>query len=468
VADEPLYYQTIRQVGELVRRREVSPVELTSAILDRAERLDGPLNAFITITREHALARARLAEKAITAGHYLGPLHGIPISLKDLYQTVGIKTTGGSKILADWVPTADATVTRCLNLAGAILIGKNNLHEFAYGGTNENPHYGPARNPWNRERITGGSSGGSAGAVAAGIGYLSMGSDTGGSIRLPAALCGVVGVKPTYGLVSRAGVLPLSWSLDHCGPLTRTVEDAAIVLNAIAGHDDADPASADRVTPDLTTALDGRMQGIRVGLLREHMGESVHSDVHPEVAQAVRAACRDLERLGATVEEVSMPEVAHDAGAAFAILNAEATAIHERWLRTRRDDYGADVLERLTRGERLSATQYIKGQQARRVLVDRFRALFERIDVLVGPTTPILAPTIPESRGPEALRLLLGYTRLYNVLGLPTLSVPCGFSTTGLPIGLQVAGRPFEESTILRVAHAYEQQAGWTSHHPAV
>lgn len=462
--DEPLHYQTIREVGERLRNRELSPVELTRAILERTERLDGPLNAFITITREHALTQARLAEKAIVAGHYLGPLHGIPISLKDLYQTVGIKTTGGSKILADWVPTTDATVTRRLSLAGAILIGKNNLHEFAYGGTNENPHYGPARNPWNHERITGGSSGGSAGAVAAGLGYASMGSDTGGSIRLPAALCGVVGVKPTYGLVSRAGVLPLSWSLDHCGPLTRTVEDAALILNAIAGHDDADPASADRVTPDLTIALDGRIRGFRVGLLSEYLG----ADVHPEVAKAVRAACQVLEQLGATVQEVSVPEVAYDAAAGLSILMAEATAIHERWLRDRRAEYGPDVLERLTRGERLTATQYLKGQQARRVLVDRFKTVFEQIDVLVTPTTPILAPTIAESRGAEALRLLLGYTRLFNVLGLPTLSVPCGVSTTGLPIGLQIAGRPFEEATILRVAHAYERQSGSTSHRPAV
>jgi aspartyl-tRNA(Asn)/glutamyl-tRNA(Gln) amidotransferase subunit A len=464
VPDEPLHYLTIRQVGERIRRRELSPVELTDAILDRCERLDGPLNAFITITREGALAQARAAEKAILAGHDLGPLHGIPISLKDLYQTVGVRTTGGSKILADWVPTTDATVTRKLQLAGAIVVGKNNMHEFAFGATNENPHYGPARNPWNRERITGGSSGGSAAAVAAGLGYASMGSDTGGSIRQPAAFCGVVGVKPTYGLVSRAGVLPLSWSLDHCGPLTRTVEDAAIILNAIVGHDHADPASASRVMPDLTTALDGRVRGLRVGLLREYLGENVN----PEVAAAVRTAARDLERLGTRVEEVSVPEIVHGLGASNAILTSEAAAIHEPWLRTRRGDYGADVLERLHQGERLSATQYLKGQRARRVLVDRFTALFEQIDVLISPTVPILAPTIPESRGNAARAQLLGFTRALNVLGLPTLSVPCGFSTGGLPIGLQVAGRPFDDLTILRIAHAYERQAGWHSHRPAV
>jgi len=459
-----LPYLTIREVGERLRRRELSPVELTTAMLDRAEGLDGSLNAFITVTREAALEQARLSEKGLLAGHDLGPLHGVPISLKDLYQTAGVKTTGGSKILADWVPHADATVTRRLKLAGAIVLGKNNLHEFAYGATNDNPHYGPSRNPWNRERITGGSSGGSGAAVAAGIGYASMGTDTGGSIRLPAALCGVIGVKPTYGLVSRAGVLPLSWSLDHCGPLTRTVEDAALVLNAIAGHDHADAASAGRVTPDLTTAMDGRVRGLRIGLLREYMGDNVL----PEIAAAVRAALTTLEGLGAGVEEVSVPEVEHRAGAVFAILHAEASAIHERWLRTRREDYGADVLERLLQGERLTATQYLKGQQARRVLVARFAALFEQIDVLVTPTVPILAPTLPEARGPAARGQLLGFTQIFNVLGLPAVSVPCGFSTTGLPMAMQVVGRPFEEHTVLRVAHAYEQQAGWHKHRPAV
>jgi aspartyl-tRNA(Asn)/glutamyl-tRNA(Gln) amidotransferase subunit A len=464
VADESLHYQTIREVGERLKRREISAVELATAILDRAEKLDGTLNAFITITRETALAQARSADQALAAGHYLGPLHGIPISLKDLYQTSGITTTGGSKILADWVPEADSTVARRLRQAGAVLIGKNNLHEFAYGATNENPHYGPARNPWNVERITGGSSGGSSAAVAAGIGYASMGSDTGGSIRLPAALCGVVGVKPTYGLVSRAGVLPLSWSLDHCGPLTRTVEDTALILNAIVGHDASDPASASRVTPDLCTALDRRMNGLRIGLLTEYMGDNVV----PEIKDGVRAALTALQGQGASVEEVSVPEVGHRNGVVAAILYSEASTVHERWLRTRGAEYGADVLERLRHGQRLAATQYLRGQQARRALMERFRTVFTGIDVLATPTVPILAPTLPESRGWAARSQLLGFTQLFNVLGLPAVSVPCGFSRNGLPMGLQLVGRPFEEETILRVAHTYEQQAGWYNNRPAV
>ena len=462
--DDSLHYLTIREAGERLKRRELSPVELTTAALDRAEALDGSLNAFITITRAEALDEARRSERALANGHNLGPLHGIPISLKDLYQTAGVKTTGGSKILADWVPDTDATVTRRLRQAGAIVIGKNNLHEFAYGATNENPHYGPSRNPWNQERITGGSSGGSAAAVAAGIGYASMGSDTGGSIRLPAALCGLVGVKPTYGLESRAGVLPLSWSLDHCGPLTRTVEDAAIIMNAVAGHDNADPASASRVTPDLTTALDGRISGLRIGLLREYIGQNVL----PEVVDAVRAALGSLEGLGVSIDEVTVPEVTYRTGIVTAILFPEASTIHERWLKSRPEDYGADVLERLRHGQRLTGTQYLRGQQARRALMERFKVLFEGIDVLVTPTVPILAPTIPESRGHIARGQLLGFTQLFNVLGLPAVSVPCGFSRNGLPMGLQLVGRPFEEATLLQVAHTYEQQAGWYKHRPAV
>jgi len=464
VLDESVRYLTIREVGERLRRREVSPVELTAAALDRAEALNGALNAFITITRAEALGQARQAEQALGRGDDLGPLHGIPISLKDLYQTAGVRTTGGSKILADWVPETDATVTRRLRQAGAIIIGKNNLHEFAYGATNENPHYGPSRNPWNLERITGGSSGGSAAAVAAGIGYASMGSDTGGSIRLPAALCGLVGLKPTYGLVSRSGVLPLSWSLDHCGPLTRTVEDTAIIMNAIVGHDPADPASADRAVPDLTTVLDGRVGGLRIGLLQEYMGENVV----PEVASAVRTALETMASLGARVEEISVPEVAHRTGTVTAILYSEASTIHERWLKSRPQDYGADVLERLQQGQRLTATQYLRGQQARRALVERFRQLFEGIDVLVTPTLSILAPTLEESRGWVARGQLLGFTQLFNVLGQPAVSVPCGFSQSGLPIGMQLVGRPFEDATVLRLAHAYEQHAGWHARRPAL
>ncbi len=464
VPDESLHYQSIREIGDRLRRRELSAVELTRATLERTERLNGTLNAFITIMAEKAMAQAEAADAALAAGTDLGPLHGVPISLKDLYQTAGVRTTGGSKILADWVPDTDATTTRLLNEAGAVVTGKNNLHEFAFGATNENPHYGPTRNPWNTAHIPGGSSGGSAAAVVAGLGWMSMGSDTGGSIRLPAALCGAVGIKPTYGLVSRAGVLPLSWSQDHCGPLTRTVEDAAISLNAVAGYDPADPASAKHPAQDYTAGLTGGVTGLRVGMLREYLG----ANVNPEIVAAVRAAALALEHLGARTEEISVPAVNQSDGAGMAISYSEAASIHEQWLRTNRDDYGADVLDRLTHAEKLTAVQYLKGQRARRVLVDRFIALFNTIDVLVTPSCPILAPTIPESRGNAPRAQLLGFTRLFNVLGLPAVSVPCGVSASGLPIGLQLIGRPFDDAGILRAAYAYEQDAGWHTRRPAV
>ena len=462
--DEPLHYLTIRELGARYRRRDVSPVEATRAALERAERLDGPINAFITLMADDALRDAEQAERTFATGHTLGPLHGVPISLKDLYWTRGVRTTGGSKILADWVPNADGTVTERLRRAGAVIVGKANLHEFAFGATNENPHYGPTRNPWSTDRITGGSSGGSAAAVAAGIGYASLGSDTGGSIRLPAALCGVVGHKPTYGLVSRHGILALSWSLDHAGPLARTVEDVAFVMNVVAGHDPRDPASARRVVPDFVAALDGRVRGLRIGLLREYLGD----DVQPEVAAAVRRAALDLEGLGAVVDELSIPGGEQAAGASIGILYPEAAAVHERWLKERRDAYGPDVLGRLVQGERLTGVQYLKAQRARRVLMERFATVFRQHDLIATPTVPILAPTLPESRGDVARAALLGYTRLFNVVGLPACSVPCGFSTGGLPIGLQLVGRPFEDTTVLRAAHAYEQQADWATRHPAL
>jgi aspartyl-tRNA(Asn)/glutamyl-tRNA(Gln) amidotransferase subunit A len=461
---EPLHYLTIRELGARYARRELSPVEVTRAILARVRELDGPINAFITVTEEEALRDAERAEKVFARGASLGPLHGVPISLKDLYWTRGVRTTGGSKILADWVPDEDGAVTAKLKRAGAVLIGKTNLHEFAFGATNENPHHGPTRNPWSRDRIPGGSSGGSAAAVAAGMGYASMGSDTGGSIRLPAALCGVVGLKPTYGAVSRYGVLPLSWSLDHAGPLARTVEDVAIVMNAVAGHDARDPASARRVVHDFVAALDGKVAGLRIGLLREYLGEGVQ----PEIARAVRKAADDLADLGAVVSEVSAPEVEQAAGASIGILYPEAAAVHERWLAERPADYGADVLGRLTQGAKLTGVQYLKAQRARRALVERFAGLFRQIDLLAAPTVPILAPTLEESRGDAPRAALLGYTRLFNVLGLPACSLPCGFSSGGLPIGLQLVGRPFEDATVLRAAHAYEQHAGRTARHPAL
>ncbi len=457
-----LHELSIRELGRRIARREISPVEVVRTALGRIEALDGAINAFITVLADDALREAERAERAILGGGYLGPLHGVPVGLKDLYQTRGVRTTGGSRVLADWVPDEDAAVTERLRRAGAIVIGKNNLHEFAFGPTNENPHYGNTNNPWDRGRIPGGSSGGSAAAVATGMCYAAMGSDTGGSVRLPAALCNLVGLKPTYGLVSRYGVLALGWSLDHCGPLARTVDDVAIVMNAIAGHDPRDPASVARVSPDFGALLDGRVGGLRVGVLREYLEEGVQE----EVAAAVRAAFETLRGLGAEVEEVSVPEVRYALAASTPILLAEAAAVHERWLADRRDQYGQTILIRLDAGARLTATQYLKAQRARRAIQERFASLHQRFDILASPTCPMTAPTFEEVSSEAFRGGLVAFTRLFNLLGTPACSVPCGFSASGLPIGLQLAGRPFEDHTVLRAAHAYEQATNWWQHRP--
>ena len=459
-----LAYLSIRELGRSIERRELSPVEVTRATLERIARVDRALNAFITVTADAALDAAARAERAILDGAYLGPLHGVPIGLKDLYQTRGVRTTAGTPILADWVPDEDAAAVERLAAAGAVVVGKHNLHEFAFGVTNDNPHYGPTRNPWDRARVPGGSSGGSAAAVAAGLGYAALGSDTGGSIRLPAALCGVVGLKPTYGRVSRHGVLPLAWSLDHAGPLARTVDDVAIVLGAIAGHDPRDPASADRAVPDFAAALDGRVVGVRIGVLREYLG----GDVEPPVVAAVRGALETLAGLGAHLEDVSIPAADHALGASTAVMFAEAAAVHERRLAEHHERYGADVRDRLDLGARLTAVDYLKGQRARRVMQEAFADELGRVDLIATPTVPIVAPTFEEAGSDAARGALVRHTRLFNLLGLPACSVPCGTSPEGLPVGLQLVGRPFDEATVLRVAHAYEQQAGPSGRRPPV
>ncbi|HWP28714.1 MAG TPA: amidase [Chloroflexota bacterium] len=458
-------------LADRLRRRELSPVELTRVYLDRIAALDPTLRAFITVTAEQALAEAAAAEREIAAGQYRGPLHGIPLAFKDLFYTAGVRTTAGSRILADFVPAEDATVVARLRAAGALCLGKTNLEEFAYGATSINPHYGACRNPWDPARITGGSSGGSAAAVAAGLCAASLGTDSGGSIRQPAALCGLVGLKPTYGRVSRHGVVPLSWSQDHVGPMTRTVRDAALVLQAIAGHDPRDPASSPAPVPDYLAPLEAGVTGLRLALPRDFFFDHVD----PAVEAAVRAAAGVLERQGATLEEVPFPQAAPAATAGATILFTEAAAYHEPWLRTRPQDYGPLVLARLRVGATLLATDYVKAQRARSRLVAQALALFERFDALLTPTVPIAAPRQDESvvRWPDGTEedirgATLRYTRPFNLLGFPALSVPCGFTPDGLPIGLQIVGRPFAEATVLRVARAYEAATTWSERRPAL
>jgi len=463
VTRDELALASIAEVALLVRTREVSPVEVTEAVLDRIERLNPTLNAFITVTADAARRSARDSEQEIVAGRYRGPLHGIPISLKDLFLTAGLRTTGGSRILADYIPDADATVTRRLREAGAILVGKNNMHEFAYGTTTINPHYGPVRNPWNVERITAGSSGGSAAAVAAGLGYASMGSETGWSIRRPAAFCGVVGLKPTYGRVSRRGMLPAAWSLDHAGPLTRSVEDAAIVLNAIAGHDAADPASSDRPVPDFTAALGRGIAGLRIGLPRQHYAGTCE----PSVEKAFDEAVTRLQSLGAVLVDVELPRVRYTGIASTAIMSVEVDAAHSRWIRQRPEDYSDEVRTRIEAGLVVSAVDYSRAQRLRRWIAEEVAEVFERVDLLACPTSPQVATPIAgglaalNDPGAVIADGPFNLLRLFALIGTPAISVPCGFSPDGLPVGLTIAGRADDEETVLRAASAYERATEW-------
>jgi aspartyl-tRNA(Asn)/glutamyl-tRNA(Gln) amidotransferase subunit A len=470
VSGDDLVYQRRSELALRLQRRELSPVELTENVLGRIEQLNPRLNAFITVTADRARAEAREAEREIAAGRYRGPLHGIPYSLKDLYLTQGIRTTGGSRILREYVPAEDSTVALRLRQAGAILLGKNNMHEFAYGTTTINPHYGATRNPWSLDRITAGSSGGSAAAVAAGLGYLSMGSETGFSIRRPAAFCGVVGLKPTYGRVSRHGMLPAAWSLDHAGPLTRSAEDAGFVLNAIAGRDPRDPASSDRPVPDFTADLRRGVDGLRVGLPRHHYA----GRVEPAVESAFEGAVATLSSLGAIPVEVRLPRVAYATVTSTIIMSTEVTASHDRWIHEQPEAYGDDTCSRIRLGYCVSGVDYTRSQRLRRWIADEVAAVLRDVDVLASPTTPQVATPIEggltalRDQGFEVTDGLYNLLRLYALVGIPAIAIPCGLSPDGLPISLSIAGRAYDEATILRVAHAYEQATDWNARRPPV
>ncbi len=465
-----LCYASAGTLSRLVQSKEISPVDIIDAHLARIEATEPMLNSFITLLPEEARAAARRAEQEIQSGNYRGPLHGIPVALKDLFNTGGVRTTSGSRVFDNFIPDRDCTVASKLHQAGAILLGKLNMHQFAYGPTGENPDYGHMHNPWDLELISGGSSGGSGSAAAAGQCTITTGSDTGGSIRIPAALCGIVGLKPTYGLVSRSGLTPLSWSLDHPGPMVRTVEDAALTMNVIAGHDPNDPASARVEVPDYTTALTGDVRGLRIGVVREYF----EAPLDPEVEQSVREAIAVLESLGAVVTDVSFPMFNDSQAISGAILMTEAAAYHRDLLATDGDKLYPPVRLRLEAGLFVSAADYLRAQQARSVFDRQARGLLEQVDLLAGPTEPITAPKLLEERvqagerGIGTTAALTQYTRPYNLTGFPAISVPCGFSEAGLPIALQLAGRPYDELTVLRAAHAYEQATEWSGRRPPI
>ena len=463
-----LCHTSLRGLATLIQRQEVSPTEATQAVVDRVEKFDVQLNSYITLLGEQAMAQARAAEAEILDGHYRGPLHGIPIAVKDLFYTKGIRTTAGSKILADFLPAYSATAITKLRDAGAILVGKLNMHEFARGATNASSLVGACNNPWDTLRIPGGSSGGAAAAVAAGLCFGALGSDTGGSIRIPAALCGIVGLKPTYGRVSRHGVFPLSWSLDHVGPMTRTVADAALMLQAIAGHHRQDPTTRTAVVPDYTAALTGDIEGARLGIPQEFYFEQLDA----EIGDSIRAAIQTLERAGAHVEEVSLP-LSKYAGAAGRIISmTEAAEIHEKFLQTRFADYSPDVRAGFVTGQLIPGKYYLKAQRLRSLIRQEMAATLRRVDALVTPTVPIPAPRVGQTTmtiGQETVDILSTLSRLTraaNLSGFPAISVPCGFTQGGLPIGVQLIGRPFAEATILQLAYAYEQETNWHQRQP--
>jgi aspartyl-tRNA(Asn)/glutamyl-tRNA(Gln) amidotransferase subunit A len=443
--------------AHLIKQRKLSPVEVTGAALDRISRIDPAINSFITVTADEALAAARQAEAEILAGNYRGPLHGLPISVKDLFLTSGIRTTAGSRVLATSVPDRDATVVRKLREAGAVPIGKTNLLEFAYGEVH--PDFGPCRNPWNPDFGTSGSSSGSGAAVAAGLGFGSIGSDTGGSIRGPAALCGVVGLKPTYGLVSRAGALPLSWSLDHVGPMTRSVRDCAILLEAIAGFDADDPTSRPGNPSSAMSMLDRAIEPATIGVV-----EPVENDgVTDEVRRTTQQAAEAMGDAGYALRPVALPHPEQAARTLMAIVYAEASSIHRSTLRTRAADFAVNTRERLELGALLPATIYLSALRARAAIVEAFRRLFQDVDLLLLPVMAVpsyrLDVTQYEESGSPADRLIAGvrFEGPFNLTGQPAISVPCGATVDGLPIGVQLAGRPFSEPSLLQAAEVLER-----------
>ncbi len=466
ISDTQLHYLSIRQAGELIQRGELSPVELTRACLDRIQATDDRLHSFILLLADEALAQARTAEAEVLRGAYKGPMHGIPFALKDLYDTAGVRTTAGSQVDIDRVPSEDATTTARLKEAGGILLGKLAMHEFALGGPDWTTPFEPARNPWNLDHVTGGSSSGSGSSVASGQCLGALGSCTGGSIRGPASLCGIVGLKATYGRVSRFGVVTLSWSQDHAGPMTRTVEDTAFMLQAIAGHDPRDPTSSRAPVPDYSRSLREDIRGVKIGLPRHYFFDDDPS-VSREVVAKVEQAVAVLEELGAHVEEVTLPSLDYVRAANSVIMVSEAFAYHEPNLKTRPQDFGQIVRGRFRIGGLMSASDYLQAQRVRTWARRDFAEVMKTVDYLVTPTMTQPAPAF-EGYDPISTTRGKSFTAPFNVTGLPAISVPCGFSESGLPIGMQIAGKPFDEPGVIQAAYTYQQYAGWHEVKPTI
>ena len=458
------------QLSALIKSQEVSPVEATEAYLDRIDQVDGKLSSYIIVCREEALAQAKQAERDIAAGRYLGPMHGIPVGVKDQFYTKGIRTTGGSTILKDFIPNEDATVIANLKNAGVVLLGKLNMSEYALNAVHY--PYGRPRNPWDLSRGPGGSSSGSGAATAAFLCATSLGEDTGGSIRFPATFSGLVGLRPSWGRVSRYGMLAGSWSMDTAGPISRTVADCAMTLGAIAGYDPKDPYTWGVPVPDYVAALTQDIRGLKVGVVRER----VYTDaIQPDIQEAVVNAISVLGELGATVEEVSIPLTVHSTAISSTIITTDAAAVHRQGMSEHLDQYDHNIQVRLLTGTILPTQTYHKAMRLRQVMRQQILDILERVDVLVTPTSSIPAQPLSTSAGASSKQEVIdglagrrSFTAPFNLAGCPALSIPCGFTAEALPIGLQIAGKPFDEETVLRVAHAYEQATEWHTRRPPI
>lgn len=473
---------TIKEAAALIKDKKISPVELTKAFLERIETVDKDLNTYITVLSDQALKTAESAENEIMKGNYLGPLHGVPIGLKDIFVMKDVAATCGSKMLENFISPYDATVTTRIKKSGAVILGKNNMDEFAMGSSNETSFFGPVRNPWNTGKVPGGSSGGSASATAAGLCTASLGTDTGGSIRQPAALCGVTGLKPTYGRVSRYGMIAFASSLDQAGPLTRSVEDAAIILNTISGRDKLDSTSVDVPVPDFTKNLNGDIKGMKIGIPKEYFVDGMDNDVE----RAVLKAIQDIKSLGAEIIEISLPHTKYAISTYYIIAPCEASSnlarydgvrygyrtpdadsLRDLFFRSRSEGFGEEVKRRIMLGTYALSSgyydaYYLKSQKVRTLIREDFKKAWETVDVIVAPTTPETAFNINEKTD-DPIKMYLSdvLTIPCNIAGIPGLSTPCGFSSDNLPIGLQILGKSFDEDSILRVAHAYEKVNNW-------
>ncbi|HEV8721868.1 MAG TPA: amidase [Candidatus Binatia bacterium] len=459
----------LTDLSRLIATRELSSSEVANATLAHLQRLEDKLNAFITVLREPALAAAKKADEDIARGQYRGPLHGVPVTIKDMFETAGVRTTGGSKILADWIPATDAALVERLNAAGAIIIGKTNLDEFGHGGTSTLSHFGPVHNPWNIDRIAGGSSGGSAAAVASGIGPLSYGTETGSSVRRPASYCGITGFKPTFGIISRHGSFRGAWSQDHVGLFARSVKDITLGLDAVAGFDSRDPASVHQENPAYAARLDANVKGLRVGVLRRFL-----DGVDSEVRQAFDTALKVLAGAGCELIDLDVPEVSYAAMTSMMTSSAESAGINRRWFRERHQDFVPHVSRGIAVGMTITASEYLTVQRARHRIREALRATYTRVDIIASPTTARVAPLLSDGvkgNGDDTRHASHNHSNLLrfpSMLGLPGCSLPCGFNAEGMPIGMQLIGNWFADQTVLNTAFAYQSTTDWHTRRPAL